>query len=72
MLVNELWYSFPYSVLSWSTYLLKHLIDVCKNRPVQVPVLVGSKAISEASLSHLEDSVFDSIELALDFWVVFR
>lgn len=51
--------------------LLKHLVDVSENCPMQVPVLVRGKAVPEASLSHLEDGVFDRIELALDFRIVF-
>lgn len=55
-----------------TTNLLEHLIDVSQDRSVQVPVLVHGKAVLESALCHLEDGVFDSIELALNRWVIFR
>jgi len=70
--VSDRWHSISCCVWNWYTYLLKHLIDVCEDCPVQVSILVGSKAIPKAALRHLKYSVFDSIELALDLWIVFR
>lgn len=39
---------------------------------MQVPVLVHRKAICESTLSHFENGILDSIELALNCRVIFR
>lgn len=54
-----------------TTNLLEHLIHVGKDRSVQVPILVHNEAILESALCHFEDGVLDSIELALNRWIVF-
>ena len=38
---------------------------------MQVPVLVDSEAVLEAALCHLENSVLDGIEFALNRWIIF-
>jgi hypothetical protein len=53
-------------------YLLEHLIDVCEDSAVQVPVVVHGEAVSEAALRHLNDGILDGVELALDLRIVFR
>jgi len=52
--------------------LLEHLVDVGEYSAVQVSVIVGDKAVSEAALRHLNDGVLDGVELALNLRVVFR
>lgn len=54
-----------------TTDLLEHLIHVAKDGPVQIPVLVYGEAVLESTLRHLEDSVLDCVELALNRGIVF-
>jgi hypothetical protein len=38
----------------------------------QITVLVGLKAVAEATLVHFEGDIFDGLEFALDLLIVFR
>ena len=51
--------------------LLEHLVDVCEYRPMQIAVAVCLETVFETALLHLIGYVLDSLELALDFLVVF-
>lgn len=54
-----------------TTDLLEHLVHVAKDSPVQIPVLVNGETVLKSTLRHLEDSVLDCIELALNRGIVF-
>lgn len=55
-----------------ATNLLKHLVDITKNRPMEVPVVVELEAVREAATCNLQGCILDSLELGLDFRVVRR
>ena len=53
-------------------YLLKNLIDICKDSTVEMSVLAHAEKIFEATLAHLEDCILDSLELALNIRIIAR
>ena len=50
--------------------LLKHLVDVCKHRSMKMSVLVTRKQVAQSPLRHLQHSILDCSELAVNVRVV--
>ena len=53
-----------------STYLLEHLVDVCKSSAVEVAVAVHREAVLVRARRHLEDGILHCGEFALNLDII--
>lgn len=51
-------------------YLLEHLIDICQNSAMQVPVPVAFEAVCKGASRHFEDSIFHGLKFTLNSGVL--